>query len=188
MKNQIYQIHISLIDFKPRIWRRILIHPDILLVDFHRIIQTVMGWTNSHLHQFEKDRAFYAPNELEIEDTADSRKIKVNKLLKKENDRIKYEYDFGDGWRHDIVLEKILPFDSAIQLPVCIKGKRNCPPEDCGGIWGYADLLEIISTPRHKEYKEMIDWLGEDFDPNYFDLDEINEMLQEENYGCLWLD
>ena len=96
-----------------------------------------------------------------------------------------YEYDFGDGWNHEIVLEKILPFDDKVEYPVCIKGKMNCPLEDCGGVWGYADLLKVLKNPQHKEYDELVDWVGdEDFDPEYFDKDEVNELLREKNYGC----
>ena len=95
-----------------------------------------------------------------------------------------YDYDFGDSWRHKIVLEKILHFDKEQKYPVCIKGKRNCPPEDCGGIWGYYDLLEIIKNPKHPDYESMMDWLGDDFDPEYLDFEEINELLQQENFGC----
>ncbi len=146
-----------------------------------------MGWTNSHLHQFVHASDIYAPEEFELEETKDSRKIKLYSILSKEKDRIKYEYDFGDGWLHDIILEKILPFDHTYQLPICNGGKRNCPPEDCGGIWGYKELLTIISNPKHKEYKETIEWLGGNYDPDYFDIKEINEMLKEDDFGCIWL-
>lgn len=187
MTKQIYQIRISLLGSKPMIWRRVLVSSDILLVDFHKIIQTVMGWTNSHLHQFVTGRDFYAPEEFEIEETKDSRKVKLNSILSEENEKVKYEYDFGDGWLHDILLEKILPFDKTAQLPICTGGKGNCPPEDCGGIWGYKDLLTIISNPKHKEYEETTEWLGGNFDPDFFDIKEINEMLKEEDFGCIWL-
>ena len=187
MAKQIYQIQIVLKNSKPKIWRRVLVNSGILLVDFHKIIQTTMGWTNSHLHQFEKGRTIYAPKEFVLEETNDSMKVSLNTLLKKENEKIKYEYDFGDSWSHYIILEKILPFEKTTELPRCIGGKRNCPPEDCGGIWGYTDLLEIISNPKHKEHKEMMEWLGGDFDPDYFDIQEINGLLKEEDYGCIWL-
>jgi hypothetical protein len=179
---QIYQIHISLVNSKPKIWRRILTSSNISLENFHEIIQVVMGWTNSHLHLFEDGDISYAPAELEVEDTENSRKVKLNSLLCFEKDKIKYEYDFGDGWVHNILLEKILPFDKNIELPSCIGGKRNCPPEDCGGIWGYEDLLAIISNPKHEEYDEMVEWLGEDFDPEYFDIGQINQMLKNRSF------
>lgn len=188
MPGKIYQIHISLNGVKPKIWRRLLVKPEITLVDFHRIIQTAMGWTNSHLHQFEVGYDTYSPADFEVEGTKDSRKVKLKSLLKEEKSKMKYEYDFGDGWIHNIVLEKILPFDEALQIPHCIAGKGNCPPEDCGGIWGYEDLITIISNPKDKQYKETMEWLGGEFDPNYFDKKEINEMLKDKDFGCVWLE
>jgi hypothetical protein len=138
-----------------------------------------MGWTNSHLHQFIKNKEFYAEPSLEDEmGTIDYSKIKLSAMLKKEKDTFKYEYDFGDSWEHTLLLEKILPIDSNIKYPVCIDGKMNCPPEDCGGVWGYSDLLKILSDPKHEEYEDYIEWLGNDFDPNEFDLEEINMMLR----------
>jgi hypothetical protein len=100
---------------------------------------------------------------------------------------INYEYDFGDGWEHIIKLEKILTPNDKLQTPQCIAGKRNCPPEDCGGIWGYSDMLEILKQPEHKEYESYIEWLGDDFDPEYFNKDAINEMLKGKDFGCIWL-
>jgi hypothetical protein len=165
-----------------------LIKPDITLVDFHRIIQTVMGWTNSHLHQFEKGHDSYSPEEFEVEDTKNSRKVKLNSLIIKEKDKIKYEYDFGDGWLHDIILEKVLPLDKTKQIPSCVDGKGNCPPEDCGGIWGYEEIKSILSNPKHKQFEETMEWIGDEFDPDYFDKKEINEMLKYPDYGCIWID
>ncbi|TSA31528.1 MAG: plasmid pRiA4b ORF-3 family protein [Porphyromonadaceae bacterium] len=177
MTKQIYQIKIVLKNSKPTIWRRVLVKSDILLADFHDIMQNVMGWTNSHLHQFEKSRIYYAPKEFELEGSKDYRKVRLDTLLYQEKEKIQYEYDFGDSWTHEITLEKILPFSESAKLPVCTAGKRNCPPEDCGGVWGYAELLEVISDPGHPEYEEMIEWVGGKFDPEYFDIGEINKEL-----------
>lgn len=187
MTKQIYQLQITLVDSKPKIWRKILVNPDTLLVDLHRIIQTTMGWTNSHLHLFNDGIYEYAPKEFEVEDTKNSRTIKLNKILKKEKQCILYEYDFGDGWEHEILLEKIIEDDEKNQIPGCIGGKRNCPPEDCGGIWGYVDLLKIISDKKNKEYKETMTWLGGEFDPEYFNMTEINKLLKKKDFGCIWL-
>jgi Plasmid pRiA4b ORF-3-like protein len=174
----IYQIKISLIGAKPPIWRTILVPSDLRLDAFHDVIQIVMGWRNCHLHQFIQNNVFYGiPDDefgMEIEDEA---KFKLFHLLKKEKDTIKYEYDFGDSWEHKILLEKILPDDGKTVLPVCIKGKRACPPEDCGGIWGYEELLETISNPKHPDHEDMLEWLGGEFDPEEFDLEEINGNL-----------
>lgn len=188
MAVQIYQIHLSLQESAPEIWRRLLVHPETTLVDLHRIIQTVMGWTNSHLHQFVHGQVYYAPKEFEIDYAKNSRKVKLNAVMKKENDHILYEYDFGDSWLHDIILEKILPFDKTVQIPGCMDGRGNCPPEDCGGIWGYQDLVAILSNPKHKDYLRKSEWLGSELDPDYFDKEVINKQLTEPDYGCIWLE
>ena len=185
---QIYQVKIVLIDTKPKIWRRLLVSSDILLVDFHRIIQTTMGWTNSHLHRFNDGVMDYSPKEFEVEDSIDSRKVKLKKILKKEGSKILYEYDFGDSWDHDIILEKIIKEDVKGQIPECMSGKGNCPPEDCGGTWGYMDLLKTISNPKHEDYKSMMDWLGGEFDPAFFDKELINSQLKQKDFGCIWIE
>ena len=188
MTHRIYQIQIVLVNTKPKIWRRLLVNSDILLVDFHRIIQTSMGWTNSHLHQFNNGLTSYSPEEFEVEDTNDSRKVKLKTILKKEGSKILYEYDFGDGWIHDIILEKIINEEDKGQIPMCIKGKGNCPPEDCGGPFGYMELLKTISNPKHEDYESMMEWLGGEFDPDFFDLNQINQQLKKKDYGCLWIE
>ena len=113
--------------------------------------------------------------------------VRLNDLLKKEKESIEYEYDFGDGWEHEISLEKILSPDSASNIPVCLDGKMNCPPEDSGGVWGYSNFLQIINDPGHPEFREYRDWLGSDFDPEYFNKDEVNELLKQKDYGCIEL-
>lgn len=189
MAKQIFQVKIELQGFKPKIWRRLLINSDLLLSDFHSVIQSAMGWTNSHLHQFIKNKTYYSVRMKDDEwwddmNNVDYKKMKVSDLLKYEKDKIVYEYDFGDSWHHNIILEKILPPDAKMKLPICLAGKMNCPPEDCGGVWGYADMLEIIKDPSHEEYEDYIEWLGEDFDPEYFDKDDVTALLSGKNYGC----
>jgi hypothetical protein len=180
---KIYQIQIALTRFKPKIWRRLLIPSDLLLSDFHFIIQISMGWENSHLHQFIKDRTFYTKR-MPGDDTwgemnnVDYKKIKISDLLKKEKEKIVYEYDFGDSWEHDVLLEKILPDNEKLTFPVCLEGKMACPPEDCGGIWGYSDMLEILKQPNHEEYDNIIEWLGEEFDPEHFNIEAVNKILK----------
>jgi len=110
-------------------------------------------------------------------DNVDYKKMKISDLLKKEKEKIVYGYDFGDNWEHDIILEKILPIDNNIKYPICLTGKRNCPPEDCGGVWGYSDMLEVLKDPNHEEYESYIAWLGGKFDPEFFDKNKINKLL-----------
>lgn len=178
----IYQLKVTLNGSKPPIWRRILVPSNIDLGGFHRILQTVLGWRNSHLHQFISGRTMYGAlvdefgGGLEME-CEDEKEYQLSQLLKKEKDSLVYEYDFGDSWEHKIVLEKILPYDSAVKVPTCIKGKRACPPEDCGGIWGYQSFLEAIQNPSHPEHEEMLEWVGGEFDPELFDIEETNNAL-----------
>ena len=106
-------------------------------------------------------------------------------LLTKEKEKIIYEYDFGDGWEHNIILEKNFPIDDTIIYPTCLTGKMNCPPEDCGGIWGYYNMLEVLKQPGHEEYDDYIEWLGEEFDPSYFNKDEVNDLLKRSNFGMI---
>jgi len=181
----ILQIKISLKYVRPPIWRRILVEDSIKLSDFHKIIQTVMGWTNSHLHQFIINERYYGePDEDSFEEIVDYRKIKLKSVLSFEKEKILYEYDFGDGWEHEIVLEKIFN-NQTIENPICLTGKRNCPPEDSGGPYGYMDLLKVISDPKNDDYKEMKSWIGDDFDSEYFNKEEISNLLTKKNYGCL---
>ncbi len=190
MNREIYQLKVSLIESKPQIWRRLLVPANTKLSDLHKILQTAMGWTNSHLHQFIMNRTFYTVK-MEADmfwddmDNVDYKNMKIADLLKEEKDNIIYEYDFGDGWEHKIVLEKILPYDEKIKYPVCTAGKRNCPPEDCGGVWGYANMLEILQNPEDEEYEGYKEWLGEDFDHEFFDKDTVNELLQKKDFGVL---
>lgn len=183
MSQQIYQIQIVLKGFKPKIWRRIIVPSHVLLSDFHDIIQISMGWTDSHLHQFIKNRMNYTVR-MKDDDfwddsySVDYKKMKISDLLTKMKEKIIYEYDFGDSWEHELILEKILPFDEKTKYPVCIAGEMNCPPEDCGGVWGYTDMIEILKNPDHKEYESYKEWLGDEFDTEYFDIDSVNNILR----------
>ncbi len=171
----VYQIKISLIGSIPTIYRRVLVPSDILLPMLHTVIQAAMGWTNSHLHQFVKGREFYGePSDDPDFDINDYTEIPLSSFLKKAKDTFKYEYDFGDGWAHDIVLEKILPLTDDFKHPVCIEGKMSCPPEDCGGLRGYYGMLDILKQPNHEEYEEYIEWLGGDFNPEEFSVNYVN--------------
>ena len=177
---KIYQIKVTLTGSKPPIWRRLLVSSLITLSKLHKVLQIAMGWTDSHLHQFIAYGRFYGQPDPDFDfEVLDESKVRLDSLLKKDKDSITYEYDFGDSWEHKIELEKVLPFDPKITLPVCIKGKRACPPEDVGGIWGYQSFLHAIRDPNHPEHEEYLEWIGEEFDPEYFNVDKINELLAE---------
>jgi hypothetical protein len=181
----VYKLKVTLKNTKPPVWRTFVVSSDITLPDLHKVLQSVMGWTNSHLHQFVINGKFYtAPEKDSFMDLIDYRGVKLSQVLSAEKESIVYEYDFGDGWEHKIILEEILK-PEALSHPSCLAGKRCCPPEDCGGPFAYEDLLKVISDKDNAEYKETIEWLGEDFDPEYFDIEEINERLKEDDYGCI---
>ena len=176
----IYQLKVTLKGSRPPIWRRLLIASTDNLEDVHIALQIVMGWTNSHMHEFAKNGERYGvPDEDFPSNVRDEIDFRLDQVLKKVKDKLNYVYDFGDGWEHEIVLEKILPFEPGAVLPVCLKGSRACPPEDVGGIPGYEMFLEAISDPSHPEHEEMREWLGDDFDPEHFDLAQTNDLLRE---------
>lgn len=180
---KIYQFRVTLKGIRPPIWRRIQVPGNYSFWDLHVAIQDAMGWFDYHLHSFEMinpktgfreeigipDDDFGAFDH----DVMPGWERRISRYFTPENSKSLYTYDFGDNWEHEIRLEKILPPEKGIPYPRCIKGKRACPPEDCGGVWGYGDMLETLSDPEHEDYKDTVEWLGEVFDPEYFDLAEI---------------
>jgi hypothetical protein len=178
--SSIYQIKVTLEGTKPPIWRRIQVPADITLYDLHRILQVTMGWTDSHLHQFIIGEKFYGePDEEFRMEMVDERKTKLNRVIKVAKAKFRYEYDFGDSWLHKLEVGKILEPEPGVHYPRCIKGSRNGPPEDCGGVWGYSELLETIGDPGHPEYADRLEWLDGEFDREAFDIDEVNEVLKQ---------
>ncbi|MFN0055203.1 MAG: IS1096 element passenger TnpR family protein [Planctomycetales bacterium] len=172
-KDVVYRFKITLQDTKPAIWRRIETK-NITLEGLHELIQTAMGWTNSHLHQFEIANIFYTdPRFLEDGDdfgAADYGGIRIGDLVAEYGSKLAmgYEYDFGDGWQHRVVLEKITHSEPGAKYPRCIGGERACPPEDVGGVYGFAEFVEAITNPKHKRHRELLKWNGP-FDPAGFD-------------------
>ncbi len=176
---QIYQLKITLKDSRPPIWRRFQVRSDVTLAKLHRIIQEVMGWFDGHLHQFIVGRIYYGvPDPDDLSETRDESKVRLDQILTVPGRRIVYEYDFGDGWEHVILLEKILSPDSKTRYPRCLGGARACPPEDCGGIYGYVNFLKAIQDPKHEEHAEMLEWIGGEFDAEAFDLKAVNQSLK----------
>ena len=179
--NQYYQIKITLIGSNPVIYRRILINPEICFPEFHDMIQDIMGWEDDHLHLFRKGKKYYRDSSDDgFGNTVDYWDIKIMDVLIKIKDKMIYEYDFGDGWEHEIILEKIVEEEEVFNIQ-CIEGAMNCPPEDCGGIAGFYNMLEIVKNPEEEEYEEILEWLGDDYDPEYFDLEKLNELLKSYN-------
>jgi Plasmid pRiA4b ORF-3-like protein len=173
----IYQLKIALKDIRPPIWRRILV-PDCSLVELHEIIQVAMGWEDYHLFDFEVGGERYTDprgmNDLDMEDASRAR---LSDIIPKEKFKFSYTYDFGDDWRHEVLVEKILPPEAGQKYPACLDGKRACPPEDVGGPWGYQEFVEAIRDPKHERHEELLDWSGE-YEPEAFDLDSVNKELR----------
>lgn len=185
--NLVYQIKCKLLYTKPAIFRTLLVDSNVSFYELHHILQIAMGWFNYHLFNFRyHDYYLELPNEEDemYKDFSRFQKVDPRTITLKEffispKSKIIYTYDFGDSWEHEIELQKVIEPDASMQLPLCIKGKYACPPEDCGSIPGYYQLIEIMKKPKHREYKEYVDWLGgEPYDMTAFDINFVNEELQ----------
>ena len=175
----VLRLKITLVGSKPPIWRRVIVPVSLTLADLHWVIQIAMGWENSHLHDFDVSGKRFTEFEEDIQaGTGDSTAVTLRSLkLNKEGRTFHYNYDFGDGWLHKIAVESSGPAEDPAQIPVCVTGRRACPPEDCGGVHGYQFLLEAVSDPRHPEHEELSEWLDPEFDPEAFDAGQVNRTL-----------
>ena len=175
MAKKVYQIKATIVDIKPPIWRRVVISDSASLQTLHLVLQRAFGWIDCHLHEFEVDGVTYGSTDGEdwgVKVKSEVR-ARVGSVLK-EGMTLGYMYDFGDGWRHRLVVEKVSDPDPGTRYPVCLAGRRACPPENCGGPRGYQGLLEAISDPSHPEHDDMLEWIGSGFDPEVFDPSEFN--------------
>ena len=180
----LYQLKVVLLGCEPAVWRRLQVPGDAKLDWLHAVLQVGIGWTNSHLHQFKVGEACYSDTRhhaAEFEDDPEimeERAFALRQIAPLEGDVFRYEYDFGDSWEHEITVEKILPSPTASSFALCLDGARSCPPEDCGGIPGYEDLLKILKNRKHPEHKRMKEWLGRPFDAAAFDREKTNLWLR----------
>lgn len=175
----VYQLKISLKAIEPPIWRRVQIRRGILLPRLHAVIQKAMGWQNAHLHEFVIRDVHYGepePDEPHYEVEAE-RNFSLREVAPLVGMRFEYVYDLGDGWLHDVLVERIDMPTEPLRSPICLGGERACPPEDCGGFPGYEELLEILRDPDHPEHDDRLDWVGGTFDPEAFDLPGVNRKL-----------
>jgi hypothetical protein len=163
----VVSLKVTLRGTKPPVWRRLLMPGEMTLGDLHQAIQAAMGWHDSHLHAFDIDGRKYGDRQT-VDDVADENRLTLNSLLKSGVARFAYTYDFGDNCEHVVAIEKTPPALAGGPYPACVAGKRNCPPEDCGGPWGYLHLLEVLADAAHPERAERIEWIGEEFDPDEF--------------------
>jgi hypothetical protein len=159
------------------VWRRIVVRSDTTLPEFASILEATMGWAGYHMHMFEANGICFGQADMDMESIIDEQTITVEQVLPQPKSKLRWDYDFGDGWEHDIIVEAIDSPDDMKRYPYCVAGKQTCPPEDCGGIPGYENLLRVLANPSDPEYKDLFAWTPEGFDPNVFDLSEINEAL-----------
>jgi Plasmid pRiA4b ORF-3-like protein len=176
----IYQLKVALKHSKPPIWRRIQVRAAITLYTLHQILQIAMGWTNSHLHQFIVGGVSYGEPDREFDvEVVNEKRTRLHQIVRGVRAKFVYEYDFGDSWEHDIVVEKVLAPEAPMHYPRCLTGRRSCPPEDVGGIWGYRHFLDAIQHAEHPAHDDYREWIGGDFDPEAFDLEAVNQALQQ---------
>jgi len=177
----LYQLKVTLQEIQPPIWRRILVWEDATLTQLHRILQIVMGWEDYHLHQFEIGRRIYSvpdpDDDLYERKVIDESRVRLREVVPRVGTGFEYLYDFGDSWRHDLLLEAIVLPDPGTPYPRCLAGERRTPPEDVGGLPGYEDYLEALADPEHKEHENVLRWRGP-FDPEVFPLTAVNQQLQ----------
>ena len=179
MEDTVHQLKITLRSVKPRVWRRIAIRSATNLSELAAILEAAMGWLGGHLHAFEgADARYTMPDPEWPDDDLDERAFRVRDVLPDVGSKLRWDYDFGDGWEHDVVVEKIGPGQSDVDVPICLAGRMACPPEDCGGPMGYEALLDALTDPTHPEHDDVREWAPPDFDPTYFDVNETSFALR----------
>jgi hypothetical protein len=172
------QFKVTLRYIQPPIWRRVVLTDNATLGDLHQVIQVAMGWYDGHLHCFRIGDIRYTDqraSEMDDMDMEREDRVSLADVVTAAKQKFRYEYDFGDGWEHEIVAEKFLPLDPSATYPLCLGGARACPPEDCGGVPGYMDLLEALQAKEPtEEQAELLEWVGEDYDPEEFEIGDFN--------------
>lgn len=172
----ILKLRIKITDIEPEIWREILIENNITFKKLHEIIQLSFGWTNSHLYNFDVNGILFSIPDIEFENNDLDIKNKVTEFLIEKGQKVLYIYDFGDNWEHEIEIVEVLEKEKGIRYPKCLDGSRNGPPEDCGGVPGYEDIIDALTIKDKSEYEDLLEWLG-DYDPAEFDIDKINKAI-----------
>lgn len=176
----VHQMKITLNGVKPPVWRRVVIPSNHRLDELAEVLLAAMGWTNSHLHAFFIGECRYdMVGHFSEGDELDERGFVLRDVFDGVGKRMRFEYDFGDGWEHDVLLEAVRLKKKAESEPTCLAGRRACPPEDCGGPWRYVDLLELRARgARNEDEREQLEWLGETFDPDHFDAEETTRRMR----------
>ena len=173
----IVRLKVTLRGIRPPIWRRLLVPKTMRLDRLHFVLQIAMGWRGGHLHAFTIDGREYGDPAM-LDHVENEKQLTLGGIPRAGVKRFTYTYDFGDDWEHVIAIEKTEPPAAGQHYPVCVAGKRGGPPEDCGGVHGYMEMLEVLADPAHPEYKEYVERLeDESFDAEDFPLDAINQTL-----------
>jgi len=175
-RTNVLSLKVTLRGVRPPIWRRLHMPGTMTLGDLHQAIQAAMGWRDCHLHAFDIDGQQYGDRRT-TDDVADENRLTLNGLLRSGVARFGYTYDFGDNWDHTVAIKKTQPAANGTSYPACVAGKRTCPPEDCGGPWGYQHLMAVLADPAHPEHAEQVEWVGEEFDPDAFVIETAGAML-----------
>ena len=173
---RLIHLKVTLLGTEPPIWRRLVLSGSHPLSHLHYAIQEAMGWWDAHLHVFRIGGRAYSAPDMQVSGARDSRRTWLHQVLHEGMGFI-YQYDFGDSWEHEIVVEKVVGTSEKFQETRCPGGARACPPENCGGVWAYAHLLEAFVNPDDPDHEEAKERLGEDFDPEAFDADSVNRRL-----------
>jgi len=179
--NCYYQLRISLRYLKPEIWRRLLVPDTATLAQLHRLVQITMGWSNSHMHEFRIGKTGYGmpnPDWPDMNPTLNEKRYTLGAALGDALKKFEYLYDFGDGWEHEVRIEKRLTGSDIPLHPQCTAGANACPPDDVGGVPGYCDFVAAVLDPKHPEHEEFLEWCGGSFDPHAFDIDQVNIQLK----------
>lgn len=174
---EVLQLKVTLLGFRPPIWRRVLVPASFDLAKLHRVIQAAFGWEDYHLHAFRIHGVDFGQPDPGGWMEYQSERITLAKLNLQLKTKFRYEYDFGDSWIHEITVEKILPQDEPMSIPVCLAGKRACPPEDSGGPWGFQDMLAAARNPEHPDYEEFKEYVDPDWDAEAFHIEVVNAYL-----------
>jgi Plasmid pRiA4b ORF-3-like protein len=178
----VHRLKITLRGIRPPIWRRIEVPTNLSLFELSAVLEAAMGWLGGHLHAYDAGGVTYQlPDDYDSpfgRRIVDERKARLGRVLPSVGAKMTFDYDFGDGWQHDVVVEAIGPGDKNVTYPRCVTGRRACPPDDCGGPWGYGDLLEVLADPNHPEHAARLEWCGGPLDPEAFDIEATNTAMQ----------
>lgn len=182
-KEMAYQFKVTLKGIEPEVWRRILVPASYSFWDLHVAIQDAMGWLDYHLHLFRiphpdtgQSSHIGIPDDDPFDDEVECLpgwEIPLAEYFRAPGDQADYEYDFGDGWEHEVVLEQVSTRVAKAKYPVCLDGARACPPEDCGGVPGYEQMLEVLGDPTDEEHESILQWVGGRYDPAGFDAKKV---------------